>query len=131
MLFGREDVLQGYSIGIELEVGAEPATDFSVLLVTTLRSIFLGSSPFWGDGDGRLKFTSIRYPAIGLARNAYRVLYGRDKSRLPQATYRSALADRIALSMRCTFNLDGEFFQPAPDTAVTLTSPSAARFVQC
>ncbi len=131
MAFGRGDVLRGHAIGIDLDSDSEPENDFSVLMVTTLRRIILGSSPFWGDGDGRLKLTSIRSPAIGLVRNAYRVLYGRDKSRLSQSTYRSALADRISLGMRCTFNLDGEFFQPAPDTPVTLTSPCAVRFVQC
>ncbi len=131
LLFGRGGVLRGYVIRIDLEAGSEPETRFSLLMVTTLRRIFLGGSPFWGDGDGRLKFTSIRSPASGLVRNAYRILYGRDKSRLPKTIYRSALVDRIELSMRCTFNLDGEFFQPALNTAVILTSPTAAQFVQC
>lgn len=130
-LFGCGGALRGYVIGIDLETGSEPERRFSILMVTTLRRIFLGGSPFWGDGDGRLKFTSIRSPASGLVGNAYRILYGRDKRKLPEAIYRSASVDKIVLRMRCRFNLDGEFFEPAANTDVTLTSPNAGRFVQC
>ena len=78
-----------------------------------------------------MKFTCIRSPADGLVRHAYRLLYGRDKERLPTTTYQSALVNQIRLRMNCSFNLDGEFLQPAPDAAVTLTSPGSAQFVQC
>ncbi len=131
VLFSRSQLLRGHAIAIDLDAVSEPETRLSLVMVTTLHQIFLGSSPFWGDGEGRLKYTSIRSPADGLVRHAYRILYGRDKERLPNAIYRSAAVDQIQLRMTGPFNLDGEFLQPAPDTPVTLTSPSTAQFVQC
>jgi len=131
VLCGRGGVLRGHTIAVDLGSDPEPEASFSLVMVSTLNRIFLGSAPFWGDGDGSLKFTSIRSPAKGLVRHAYQILYGRDKKRLPRAIYRSASVDQIALKMRCSFTVDGEIFQPSPDTAVILTGPSTARFVQC
>lgn len=131
VLCGRGGVLPARTIAVELDADADAAASFSLVIVSTLSHIFLGSAPFWGEGDGRLKFTSIRSPAKGLVRHAYRLLYGRNKNRLPSPTYYSAAVDQIALKMDCSFNLDGEFFQQSPDTAVILTGSSAARFVQC
>ena len=130
VMLGRSKVLSGHAIGVRLDSESEPENSFSLVIVTTLSKIFLGSSPFWSNGNGSLKFTSIRSPADGLVRNAYRLLYGRDKERLPQSVYQSAAVDEIQLQMRCSFNLDGEFMQGDPDVPVKLTSPFAARFVQ-
>ena len=94
VLLSRSQMLRGHSIAIELDAASEPATSFSLVMVTTLSQIFLGSSPFWGSGEGRLKFTSIRSPADGLVRHAYRLLFGRDKERLP----RNDLSKRIGRS---------------------------------
>jgi diacylglycerol kinase (ATP) len=124
-------VLAGHTIAIELDGAPVPASPYSIVMATTLRRIILGGSPFWGGGERGLEFTSIASPAKGLVRHAYRILYGRDKSALPRATYQSASVDRIALKMGCPFDLDGEFFQPPADTTVMLTATAAARFVRC
>jgi hypothetical protein len=128
---GRDDLLSGEVIGVGLDDHTETESPYSIVMATTLKRFFLGTSPFWGRGDGALAFTSIRSPASGLLRHAYRLLYGRDKSTLPAATYRSALADRIALRMRCPFNLDGEFFHAPAGAEVVLTAEFQARFVRC
>ena len=124
-------VLSSQPIGIDVDQGKSAVSRYSLVMITTLRRVFLGSSPFWGGGDRTLKITSVRSPTTGLALHAYRLLYGRDKHKLPGATYQSANGDRIELQMACPFNLDGEFFQPSTDSSVTLTGPYTARFVQC
>jgi hypothetical protein len=129
---GRGDELfAGEMMGIELDGEAAAARRHALVMVTTLRRIFLGSSPFWGDGSGGLRLTDIRSPATGLVRHAHRILYGRDRGVLPAATYHSATADRIAFTMSCPFNLDGEFYQPKKDTQVILTASNTASFVRC
>jgi diacylglycerol kinase (ATP) len=124
-------VLAGHNVAIELDGKAIPARAYSIVMATTLRRIILGGSPFWGEGDGGIEFTSIRSPAKGLVRHAYRILYGGDKGVLPRTTYESASVDRIVLEMGCAFDLDGEFFQPPADKTVVLTATSTARFVRC
>lgn len=124
-------VLSSQPIGIDVDERKHAVSRYSLVMVTTLRRVFLGSSPFWGGGERALKITSVRSPMTGLARHAYRLLYGRDKHKLPSATYQSENGDRLELRMACSFNLDGEFFQPSTDSSVTLTGPYTGRFVQC
>lgn len=131
VLLSRSQALRGYMITVELDAVSEPEKNLSVIVVTTLNQIFLGSSPFWGTEGGPLKFTSICSPAVGLVRNAYRLLYGKNKECLPEVTYKSASVRKIQLQMDCSFNLDGQFMRPAPEAIVTLTSPGSAKFVQC
>jgi len=125
------DILSGETMAIDLDRVTGPEKRYSLVIVTTLRRIFLGSSPFWGDGGRGLEFTSIGSPALGLVRHAWRLLYGRDKNALPRATYTSASVDRLALHTCSSFTLDGEFYDSPTDKAVVLTGTTAARFVQC
>ncbi|HCU90398.1 MAG: hypothetical protein CMF53_04110 [Legionellales bacterium] len=131
VLLSRSEVLSGHMIAVELDAVSESEKSFSIIVVTTLNQIFLGSSPFWSTEGGPLKFTSIGSPAVGLVRNAYRLLYGKNKDCLPEVTYKSASVHKIQLRMNCPFNLDGQFMQPPPEAIVTLTSPGSAKFVRC
>ncbi|MDA0821118.1 MAG: diacylglycerol kinase family protein [Proteobacteria bacterium] len=132
VIAGRiEKVLPGRRIEIIADGETGGAGTFSLLIITTLRRIFLGSKPFWGTSNGRLRMTRIESPAPGLVRHAFRLLYGRDKQNLRSDFYQSANADRIELRMHCPFNIDGEFFQPTADCSVVLTSSLNARFLQC
>ena len=131
VVVGRiEKVLPGRPIEIVSDGETSDGT-FSLLMVTTLERIFLRSKPFWGTRNGQLRMTAIESPAPGLARHAYRLLYGRDKADLPSDFYQSVNANRIELKMRCPFNLDGELFQPMADCPVILTGLVNARFLQC
>jgi diacylglycerol kinase (ATP) len=132
VIVGRiEKVLPGRPIEIVSDGKTGGGDTFSLLMVTTLQRIFLASNPFWGTGNGQLRMTTIASPAPGLVRHAYRLLYGRDRENLPSDSYQSINADRIELKLRCPFNLDGEFFQPAADSPVILTGSVNARFLQC
>ena len=128
---GRPGVLSGQLIGIDSADDPARARQYTILIATTLERILLGGHPFWGDGRGAIKLTSIGSPPRGIVRNAYRLLYGRDRERLPPATYASFASDRITLNMDCPFNLDGEFYEPGPGGAVILTSTPPVRFVRC
>jgi len=127
---GREGVLSGQRIRLNLGGNEVPARQYVLVIATTLSKIVLGGSPFWGPVDGPLKCTTIASPARQLIRNVYRLLYGSDRERLPASVYHSAAVERIELSMDCAFNLDGEFFHPGSDDPVVLTTTPPVRFVQ-
>lgn len=111
--------------------GAQSETMESlVILATTLDKLILGSRPFWGTGDGHLRFTAIAYPPEGLLRYALRILYGGEPRRLPEDSYLSRTVERVALTMDCPFTLDGEMFQPTPGKELVLTAADEARFVR-
>jgi diacylglycerol kinase family enzyme len=128
---GRPGVLSGQSIAVNLDGVAAGPRQYTIVIATTLERILLGGDPFWGTGPGVIKFTSIGSPPRGLVRHAYRLLYGRDRERLPPATYASAAADRVTLHMDCPFNLDGEFYEPGPGGEVILSRTPPARFIRC
>lgn len=128
---GRPGVLSGQPIGIDITGDPAPPRQYTIVIATTLEKILLGGHPFWGDARGAIKLMSIGSPPRAIVRHAYRLLYGRDRERLPSATYASAASDRIALNMDCPFNLDGEFYAPGSDGEVILTSTPPARFVLC
>jgi diacylglycerol kinase family enzyme len=111
--------------------GGEPVTTSSlIILATTLERLILGSRPFWGGGNGDLRFTEIAYPPQRLLRHARRVLYGGEDRQLPQSSYRSWSPARVELEMDCPFTLDGEFFHPTPGRPLVLTAADEARFVR-
>jgi diacylglycerol kinase (ATP) len=132
VIIGRlERVLTSHEIDVAFDPDAHCPQRYSALIATTLKRIFLGSYPFWGDTRQNLHVTSIRSPASDLVRQAYRLLYGKDKQNLPTSTYRSESVECVELHMQCAFNLDGEFFNPSPNTPVALSSAYTARFLQC
>lgn len=128
---GRAGVLSGQQIRIGFDAKCSTTNQYTIVFASTLKRIVLGSAPFWGEGRSTINITTIGAPATGLARHAYRLLYGRDRERLPKSTYQSVNTDRVELHMDCSFNVDGEFCQARKDRAVVLTAPATARFLQC
>lgn len=132
VVFGRLDrVLGSHEIEVVFNPNSPKRQCYSALIATTLERIFLGSYPFWGDVEQNLHVTSIRSPAPGLVRQVYRLLYGKDKNKLPATTYCSKSSRCVELRMQCVFNLDGEFFNPCADNPVVLSTDYSARFLQC
>jgi hypothetical protein len=128
---GGDPVIRGDDIRVNIDAGPPQELTQLLALVTTLDRLVLGSRPFWGAGEGALRYTGIAYPPNRLLRSAYRVLYGGDDRHLPEPYYVSRNADRISLEMSCPFTLDGEIFQPAPTTPVELSRGGRIRFLRC
>lgn len=105
-------------------------TELLGVLVSTLDHLFLGIHPFWGEGEGALRYTSIAYRPRHLVRVLPRALYGR---RAPQATpdngYDSHNAHELVLDFDGGFTLDGELFPPQRNAALRLTAPYQAAFL--
>ena len=128
----REDdrIFYGDRVTLRIDDGEAVTTSSLIILAATLERLILGSRPFWGGGNGDLRFTEIVYPPERLLRYARRILYGGEDRQLPQSSYRSWSARRVELTMECPFTLDGEFFQPTPGRPLVLTAADEARFVR-
>ncbi|EFK10753.1 diacylglycerol kinase catalytic domain (presumed) [delta proteobacterium NaphS2] len=103
------------SIGVGLE-GMEMTTmDVQVILVTTLRRLFLGMRPYWGTEEGPLHFTAIRSDPEHLLRAAPSILRGRgSRWAVPRNGYLSHNLRGLRLHIQSGFTLDGQLYQSNP-----------------
>lgn len=101
-----------------------------LLLATTLDRLVVGSRPFWNDAGKPLRYTALAYPPQHLLRNAWTVLWGKDRRRLPEPAYFSRGAERVELAMDGPFTIDGEYFRAEAARPLVLTAPDEVRFVR-
>jgi hypothetical protein len=127
----RKGVLTPDKIQILLDGKMVPHGEFYLVIASSLRRLFLRMNPFWGDGPGGIRFTS-------LASNSYRVrsaipgiLRGKPKPFVtPENGFTSANSDRAELHLDAGFTVDGEMFAPIGDEVVTITADRRVTFVR-
>ncbi|TVS16440.1 MAG: hypothetical protein EA417_09860 [Gammaproteobacteria bacterium] len=92
------------------DVSMEAASDLrvSLLFVTVMRRLFLGMTPFWGQGSGALACTWLDDPPRRLLRRLPALLRGRGPQLRPDEGYHSRRTDRVSLSLDESWLLDGE-----------------------
>ena len=83
-------------------------TEVALLLVTVMRRLFLGLTPFWGMGDAPLACTWIDHRPRRLLRRLPALLRGRAGQMHAEEGYHSQRAWRIELSLDDVWLLDGE-----------------------
>lgn len=132
-LFGRNGdnpLYRGERITIRLdgETVAEP--EQFVVIGTTLRRLILGIMPFWGDGPGALRYTSVSFPARRFARALLPLLRGRPRPWMAAAGYRSGRYREVSLVTDCPFVMDGEIFPASRDCPVVLRADREVEFVR-
>lgn len=129
---GVDQLVQGERIEIALDgQRAEEARDYFLVLVTTLERLTLGLMPFWGDGAGTCRYTSIGFPPQRFHRALLPTLRGRPRPWMAESGYVSGLAKEIALRMTCPIVFDGQIFTPEPDFPVILRADHKAVFLRC
>jgi hypothetical protein len=103
------------SIGVGLEGMGPVPMDVLVILVTTLRRLFLGMRPYWGTEEGPLHFTAIRSDPAHLLRAAPSLFRGR-RSRWagPRHGYLSHNLSALRLHIQSGFTLDGQLYRNDP-----------------
>jgi hypothetical protein len=134
-LAGRADqpgpMFQGQAMTVDLDGVRQSGERYFLVLATTLRRLIFGLMPFWGDGAGQIRYTSVAYPPARLARALLPVLRGRPRPWMRERGYDSRAVDAIAITTRDPLVIDGEFVVPEPDVPVLLRSDRAAVFVRC
>ncbi len=124
----RNGILRGDRIAIALDGNPVAEQDYALFLATTLERLILGWMPFWGQGCGELRYTSIRYPPAGLARAIWPVLRGKSRPWMERDGYLSGRARECTLTLSCPIVLDGEFLVPEPGIPVTIRSDREIEF---
>lgn len=110
--------------------GAAPA-EYLLFLATTLERLMLGLMPFWGAGNGGLRYTSIGFPPRRLWRALFPVIRGRPRPWMAARGYESGGANECRLSLQCPIVFDGEIFTPEPGTPVMLRADRRVTFLRC
>lgn len=112
---------------LRLQFETDPPVDAEValLLVTVMRRLFLGLTPFWGQGDAGLACTWIDDRPRRLLRRLPSLLRG-DAARMhAEEGYHSRRAEQIRITVDDAWLLDGEL-HPGGTTLTVRASPPLA-----
>ena len=106
--------------------------EYLLLMVTTLKRLFLGMKPFWSHNPGPLRYTSLRVPYRHLWRVLPAVLRGKVHSLATiDHGYFSENLSGIRLAFNSGFVLDGEVYSSSnPEEPLILDSPGELSFVR-
>ncbi|QJE72472.1 diacylglycerol kinase [Aerophototrophica crusticola] len=106
-----------------------PAGSRFITLATTLHRLMLGLWPFWGEGDGSVRYLDVAANPAHLACALPRILRGKPTRWMKRDGYRSGVTDRLTWGLTRPFILDGEVYQPGPGGVVHLSSGPLIDFV--
>ncbi len=120
--FGGERVV----LAVDDEAALEQ--NLFIILGTTLESLLPGVMPFWGEGRGAIKLTTIDHPPKKFARAVLPILRGRPTPWMSEAGYRGRRADRIYIEMKTPIVMDGEIFETDGGQAVGISAGPKVRF---
>jgi hypothetical protein len=131
--FGRatDGVLAPDKLQVALDGGTVRGGEFTLAIATTLGRLFAGLRPFWGQGPGNVRFTSLTTGAEGLGRAVPGILAGRPpRLATEERGFTSRNADVADLAMHCGFTVDGELVGPEPDRFVRIRADDRISFVR-
>lgn len=130
-LRGLEAVgMHGHEIAVQIDARPLERRQRLLLLATTLDRMVLGSRPFWNADGAPLRLTTIGYPAVGLVRHAWQVLYGTPQRHLPDNVFLSTGAERVRIEVDSPITIDGQFYMPEPGHALEITAAERVRFIR-
>ncbi len=128
---GPNMLLRGERMTVELDGMPAQPRDYLLFMATTLRRLILGVMPFWGEGAGNLRYTSIGFPPQNLWRALLPAVRGRPKPWMQARGYRSGWADECRLSIESPIVFDGEIFNPDSGVPVVLRADRQVAFLRC
>ncbi|WP_119458551.1 diacylglycerol kinase family protein [Rhodospirillaceae bacterium SYSU D60014] len=133
LLFGRshaDPLLKGDVAALRIDGNQEVEGKHFLLLATTLDRLLLGIMPFWGGGEGAVRYTAVTFPPKRLGRALLPVLRGRPRRWMPGLGYRSGIGRRVEFRTDCPVVLDGEFYTVDPGAVVVLESIHRITFLR-
>lgn len=127
-LAGSGTLLRGMPMQVGVDGGNPAPGPRFMVLATTLDRLMLGLWPFWGDGDGPLRWLDVTAPPQRLAVALPAILLRRPRRWMTQAGYRSGQSSHMRVRLARPFMLDGEAFDPGSD-GILLSVPESVTFV--
>jgi Diacylglycerol kinase catalytic domain len=128
---GSNMLLHGERMTVELNGARSQPSDYLLFLATTLQRLILGVMPFWGEGDGLLRYTAVGFPPQGLWRALVPAMRGRPRPWMAARGYRSGRVLECRLMLDSPIVFDGEFFRPEPGVPVVLRADRHVTFLRC
>lgn len=122
---------QGEDMAIDLDGARQEEESYFLILATTLDRLLLGLMPFWGNGTGHIRYTSVAFPPPKLARALVPVMRGRPKPWMTESGYHSRLTNDVAIATTLPVVLDGEIFHPVATAPIVLRSDREVVFARC
>jgi diacylglycerol kinase (ATP) len=127
----RSGILAPDKIQIHLDGHPIDQGEFHLVIASTLSRLFARMRPFWGQGPGGVRFTSLAAPSEKFGKAAMGILRGKPAHWVtPEAGYTSRNVEHAELRMNCGFTVDGELWQPDAERSVTLTAERVVHFVR-
>ncbi|MGY8738507.1 MAG: diacylglycerol kinase family protein [bacterium] len=127
----KSGILTPDKIQILLDGEAVDQGEFRVVMASTLSRLFSRMRPFWGQGPGGVRFTSIAAPSKNIGRASLGLIRGKPANWVtPENGYTSRNVERAELRMNCGFTVDGELWQPDSDRSIELSAERVVHFVR-
>jgi hypothetical protein len=108
---GTRSGFNGERVEMALDGKPEAPQDLFLLVATTLTRILPGIRPFWGQGPGRMKITTISHPPRRFALAALPALRGKPRAWMEAYGYRSRRAEQLECDLITPIVFDGEFLE--------------------
>jgi hypothetical protein len=127
----KSGILTPDKVQILLDGESVDQGEFHLVMASTLSRLFSRMRPFWGQGPGGVRFTSIAAPCERIGQAAIGMLRGKPAEWVtPENGYTSRNIERAELRMNCGFTVDGELWQPDPDRSIALSAERVVHFVR-
>jgi len=127
----RNGVLTPDKIQILLDGRMVPHGEFYLVIASSLNRLFLRMDPFWGEGPGGVRFSTIASNAERVRSAVPGILRGKPRPFVTRERgYTSERPECAELRLDCGFTVDGEIFEPVPDEVVTITADRRVAFVR-
>lgn len=124
-------ILRPDKIQLRLDGEEMAGGEFTLAMATTLGRLFAGLRPFWGDGPGAVRFTSVLSGAEGFGQAAARILTRRASGRTGEERgYLSRNVDRAELVTGSGFTVDGELVGPRRERLLSISAEERVTFVR-
>jgi hypothetical protein len=108
---GPRSGFQGERIVAGIDNEPPAPQDLFVIVSTTLERLIPGVMPFWGEGSGRMKLTTVANPPKRLARALWPAMRGRPRPWMRDHGYISRRVESLSLAIGSPVVLDGEVFE--------------------
>jgi hypothetical protein len=134
LLAGRgaaHSTLRSERLALGLDGAPPQEGDYLLLMATTLRRLIFDLMPFWGEGEGALRLTTIAHPPRRLGRALLPILRGRPRPWMAASGYRSGCIRECRLALDAPLVFDGEVIRPDPAVPVVLSSDRQIAFWRC
>jgi diacylglycerol kinase (ATP) len=130
LTLGRR-VVEPTPITVRLDGRSYSANNYLALFITTLERLNPGIRPYWGEGQGPLRYTAVAYQPRNLLLAAPSLIRGRPSRYLtPECGYTSGNIHEAVLQLQTECALDGEILRSVPPRALAVTYGGEVNFVR-